>query len=280
MDYLLFRLYGPLASWGEIAVGESRHTAVYPGKSALIGLLAAALGIKRDEEQKQQALTEGYQFAVKVLSTGQLLRDYHTTQVPDSTFKFRFRTRRDEIAIGKSQPNHFGTILSSREYRCDALALVAVKPLAVAPYTLAKLAEYLREPRFHLYLGRKSCPLAASLNPCVRTGTGFGQVLDEYSFGALYLSNRTMKEVEKELAKKLAGGINNSQLIENSQIVSRFSKEDKRWLPLGREPVRYYWEGDDADLKAQQVLTRHDQPLSRSRWQFAQRRENLYMKEE
>jgi CRISPR system Cascade subunit CasD len=49
MEYLLFRLYGPLASWGEIAVGESRHTATYPGKSALLGLLAAALGIRRDD---------------------------------------------------------------------------------------------------------------------------------------------------------------------------------------------------------------------------------------
>ena len=52
MEYLLFRLYGPLASWGEIAVGESRHTAAYPGKAALIGLLAAALGIRRDEEER------------------------------------------------------------------------------------------------------------------------------------------------------------------------------------------------------------------------------------
>jgi CRISPR system Cascade subunit CasD len=37
MDVLVFRLYGPMASWGEIAVGESRHTANYPGKSAIIG---------------------------------------------------------------------------------------------------------------------------------------------------------------------------------------------------------------------------------------------------
>jgi len=275
MDYLLFRLYGPLASWGEIAVGESRHTAVYPGKSALLGLLAASLGIRRNEEQKHQALADGYRFAVKVLSTGQLLRDYHTTQVPDSTFRGVFRTRRDEILIGKSQPDHFGTILSSREYRCDALSLVAVKPLDQAPYTLAMLAEHLREPRFHLYLGRKSCPLAAPLNPCIRSGDSFMQVLDGYSFGALYLSGRTMQQVKNELS----GGRCHGRLTEKSGVVAFFSKEDERWLSAGREPVRYYWEGDDADLKPQQVLTRHDQPLSRSRWQFVQRPENLYIKE-
>lgn len=157
MDYLLFRLYGPLASWGEIAVGESRHTASYPGKSALIGLLAAALGMRRDEEERQRALAAGYQFAVKVLSTGSLLRDYHTTQVPDSVGRFVYHTRRDELVIGKER---LQTILSSREYRCDALSLVAIRALDGAPFSLHELRDALLKPRFHLYLGRKSCPLA------------------------------------------------------------------------------------------------------------------------
>ena len=30
MDYLLFRLYGPMAAWGDIAVGESRHVHAAP----------------------------------------------------------------------------------------------------------------------------------------------------------------------------------------------------------------------------------------------------------
>src|SRR6056297_3475917 len=101
MKYLVFRLYGPLSAWGGIAVGESRHSAVYPSKSALLGLLAAALGIRRDEEARQAALAAGYQFAVKVLRTGSLLRDYHTTQVPDSAGKLVYRTRCDELLHGK-----------------------------------------------------------------------------------------------------------------------------------------------------------------------------------
>nr|WP_284509571.1 CRISPR-associated protein Cas5 [Salinivibrio costicola] len=46
-DYLVFRLYGPLASWGEPAVGGDRPTSAYPSRSAVLGLLGAALGIKR-----------------------------------------------------------------------------------------------------------------------------------------------------------------------------------------------------------------------------------------
>jgi CRISPR system Cascade subunit CasD len=50
-DYLVFQLYGSLASWGEPAVGEMRHTNSIPGRSSILGLLAAALGIKRADEE-------------------------------------------------------------------------------------------------------------------------------------------------------------------------------------------------------------------------------------
>ncbi|MBN2299063.1 MAG: type I-E CRISPR-associated protein Cas5/CasD [Deltaproteobacteria bacterium] len=267
MEYLLFRLYGPLASWGEIAVGESRNTASYPGKSALLGLLAAALGICRDDEDGQSALSESYQFAVKVISTGHLLRDYHTTQVPDSVGSFTYRTRRDEVIVGKSR---LGTILSSREYRCDSLSLVAVRALAGAPYSLQELCNSLLKPKFHLYLGRKSCPLAAPLNPLIREARGFGQALDEYPYGPLYISDYLIRVARKESGTSKPA---------DAQSLATLSQEDCYALSITGQQVRYYWEGETEDLKPQQVLTRYDQPLSRSRWQFTQRMENLFMKE-
>ena len=268
MDYLLFRLYGPLASWGEIAVGESRHTASYPGKSALLGLLAAALGIHRDEEDRQLALASGYQFAVKVISTGHLLRDYHTIQVPDSVGDIVYHTRRDELIIGK---NRLGTILSSREYRCDALSLVAVRALDSAPCSLHELRDALLRPKFHLYLGRKSCPLATPLKPLIRPANGFGQALDEYPTGPLYVSPYLIQIARKEAE---AGS------LADVPSLSAFSRDDRYVLSIDRQTVRYYWEGEAGDLKAQQVITRHDQPLSRSRWQFTQRAENFSMTKE
>ena len=42
--YVVFRLAAPLASFGEVAVGERRPTADRPTRSAVIGLLGAALG--------------------------------------------------------------------------------------------------------------------------------------------------------------------------------------------------------------------------------------------
>ena len=253
MEYLLFRLYGPMASWGEIAVGETRHTASYPGKSAILGLLAAALGIKRDDIDRQIQMQQGYAIAVEVFSQGVLMRDYHTAQVPDSVGKFTYRTRRDELVIGKSR---LGTILSSREYRSDALALVAARALPDAPYDLYTIKEHLEEPKFHIYLGRKSCPLAAPMNP---------QIVED---------NKNYYDAFKAYEHK-------PMMPMDRASEGTLSVRDAYWL--GQPDDRhYYWEGEASDfsntldLSRMQTRVRHDQPLSRSRWQFSPRQEHYF----
>jgi CRISPR system Cascade subunit CasD len=164
MPFLVFQLQAPLASWGDVAVGEYRGSREHPGASALIGMLGAALGLYRDDESAHAALRDGYAFAVGVVSGGQLLRDYHTAQAPGrSDLKGRpHRTRADELRVPRRDLH---TTLSTRDYRQGGAWVVAAQALAPAPYTLQELAQALREPRFGLYLGRKSCPPAAPLAP-------------------------------------------------------------------------------------------------------------------
>ena len=162
--WLLFQLYGPMASWGEVAVGEARGTETHPGRSALIGLLAAALGIRRDDEDRLHKLSASFRFAVEVRSSGHFLRDYHTAQVPvqSALKKHPARTRRDELLVPKDK---LGTILSSRDYRCDAFYRILVEATEQTEWTLDKLEAALLEPIFPLYLGRKSCPVSLPLAP-------------------------------------------------------------------------------------------------------------------
>ena len=253
MNYLLFRLYGPMASWGEIAVGESRHTASYPGKSAITGLLGAALGVRRDDESAQQALVEGYALAVKQTRGGSFLNDYHTTQAPDSTGKFRYRTRRDELILGQDR---LSTGLSSRDYRSDAVALVAIKAQEQSRWPLMQMQQALLKPKFHLYLGRKACPLAAPLQPEVIEADGFLQALSLYKPKDLLRSD--LEWVKDE----------------------RFLKCD--------DVCHYYWQGEQTEFATPDVvppaqvmqLERRDLPLSRQRWQFEPRPENLWMEKQ
>lgn len=161
-EFLVFRLYAPLASWGEPAVGEVRPSATYPGRGAILGLLGAALGIRRDDDEGQNGLRESVRVAIKQRSPGTLLRDYHTAQVPGERKEVVYRTRRDELSAPHKVIN---TILSSRNYRCDGLWTVAVWLTPGASVALEALEQALKTPYFPLYLGRKACPPAAPLDP-------------------------------------------------------------------------------------------------------------------
>ncbi|TQE99040.1 MAG: type I-E CRISPR-associated protein Cas5/CasD [Spiribacter salinus] len=234
MDYLVFRLYGPFASWGEAAVGPTRPSASYPGRAAVIGLLGAALGIRRDDDVRQRSLRDSVQVAVKQISAGVLVRDYHTAQVPQKQPRVTYYTRRDEL----SQPRkRIHTILSSREYRCDGYWTVAVS-LTGTDWQLSDLAEALRQPRFHLYLGRKACPLAAPVVPQIVTAAGIREALSS-PFPALD---------------------------------GRSENDARQRLGAGTE-VGYAWEGESGDLQPQETRYPYDEPLERGRWQFAARRE-------
>ena len=88
-NYLVIRLYGPLASWGDAAVGGDRPTNIRPTRGALLGLVAAALGIKREDKADLNTLNEALSCHVKQYNAGSLLRDFHTAQVPSEDKKVR-----------------------------------------------------------------------------------------------------------------------------------------------------------------------------------------------
>lgn len=57
MATLLLRLAAPLQAWGADSKFETRKTGREPTKSGVIGLLAAALGLRRDEREALLRLT-------------------------------------------------------------------------------------------------------------------------------------------------------------------------------------------------------------------------------
>ncbi len=241
--FLMFRLYGPMASWGDMAVGEQRPSHSYPSKSAVLGLVAAALGIRRDEEARQLELFNGYALAIRVDSEGSLLRDYHTVQVPPPQRGRRYFTRRDEMNMPRHVKN---TILSQRDYRVDAHYTVILTENN-APYPLKDIAQALLNPRFALYLGRKSCPPAFPLQPFL---------------------------VE---AENLAGA------FEQYPVANAVCDFDSLSTTNAEKIQAFYWEGmslAETGLKqtgVHMIQERRDHLSSRKRWQFVNRKEQCLL---
>lgn len=232
--YIVFRLYGPLSSWGTAAVGEERPTAQMPSRSALLGLLGAALGIKRTDEESQQQLRVSVRFGIKQVVAGNLLRDYHTTQVPAHRSKVVHLTRKEELQVTAPE-----TILSQRDYRCDGMWMIAVWFTEKSQYTPTQLQLALNRPTFALYLGRKSCPVAVPLAPVLCVADSLKDALDH-----------------------------------RFPFLTRSDKEDGWWLQRDKCVSYFWeGQRGMLGVDSPQIIrsTSWDEPLSRVRWQFTQR---------
>jgi CRISPR system Cascade subunit CasD len=147
-------LYGPMAAWGEIAVGEIRGVSTRPSRSALIGLISAALGITRNDHKTLRRMSHAYRFAVRVRNQGTLIRDFHTWQTPKPKRGVVHQTRKEEL-----EADDLTTGLSRRDYYCDAVSEVCLWSVDESPpFSLSRIKEAMVRPGFVLYLGRKSCP--------------------------------------------------------------------------------------------------------------------------
>lgn len=131
-QYLIFQLHGPMASWGVDAPGEVRHTHELPSRSALLGLLAAGVGIRRDDTERLNAFNRHYSLVVCASRNPRWARDYHTVQMPKEVRKSRYFSRREEL----SDPDLLSAIISRRDYYTDAWWMVAV---ATTPMRLTAL---------------------------------------------------------------------------------------------------------------------------------------------
>ncbi|AEH61397.1 CRISPR-associated protein Cas5 family [Methanosalsum zhilinae DSM 4017] len=173
-DYLIFRIYAPIASWGDIAIGTHRPTFDHPSKSAIFGLLAAALGIDRDDDEAHLKLNSSYNYGVLVNSHGNMLRDYHTSQVPGKSKKTH-SSRKEEL---ETDDNNLNTIISTRDYYSDCLYTIILSSKSEEPpYPFSMLIDKLNNPSFNLYLGRKSCPLSLPLDPKVVSASNMKEAL-------------------------------------------------------------------------------------------------------
>jgi len=179
-DYLVFTIYGPMQGWGSVAVGEVRPAAQRPTRSGLLGLLAAALGVRRGDPLLAD-LSRSARVAVREDRPGSVMLDYHTTQVPKEVKKRVFRTRRQELGTMLEKDEKLNTILSRREYLMNAAFTACVWFEGEPPFAMEDIVEALNRPRLHVYFGRKSCSPGFPFKPEIVSAEDELQALGSYA---------------------------------------------------------------------------------------------------
>ena len=130
MSTLLLRFAGPLQAWGADSRFDVRRTNREPTKSGVIGLIASALGLRRDAPLDE---LNRLRFGVRVDREGVLLRDLHTVRKDKNT-----------------------SYMTTRYYLSDAVFLVGLYSDDEA--LMQRLEHAVRNPAHPLFLGRRSCP--------------------------------------------------------------------------------------------------------------------------
>lgn len=150
---VLLRLEAPLQSWGTQGRFSVRDTDTEPSKSGIIGLIGAAMGMRRDDRDMLARLV-ALEMAARIDREGDVVRDYHT--VGGGSYRGQ--------PYGIWRPNEkgdggtlVGTALTDRFYLADASFLVA---LSGDDGLVERIAAALQAPVWALFLGRKACPPA------------------------------------------------------------------------------------------------------------------------
>ena len=142
MSTLLLRLAAPLQAWGTDSKFEVRRTNREPSKSGVIGLLAAALGLRRDADLSRLS---ALRFGVRVDRNGEVIKDFHMAKAEKTSY------------------------LTYRYYLSDAIFLVGLE--SEDRSFLEQIERALRNPCFPLFLGRRSCPTTLPLVLGIREDT-------------------------------------------------------------------------------------------------------------
>lgn len=129
MKTLIIRLTSPLQSYGNEATFSRRTSGDYPSKSAIIGMVAAALGYHRDDSRISSL--DSLAFGVRVDQPGTTLMDFQTVEWKKNTRKITYR-----------------------DYLQDAVFLVGLG--SDDEQQINAIKEALKRPKFQLFLGRRS----------------------------------------------------------------------------------------------------------------------------
>lgn len=164
-------LQGPMMSFGDAGFGQLRDAGGFPSRSAVLGIVAAAAGIRRNDERLLE-LHSKCRVHVAAVRAGSPGVDYHIVR------PFR-GYEEDSLHLQRRPAEDVSSVITYREYLYDAhfIAVVECRDEHYAEWCRT----HLRDPLFVSYLGRRSCPPATPLLP----GKIQGQTLQEIVPAAL-----------------------------------------------------------------------------------------------
>jgi len=201
MKTLTIKLTAPLQSYGNEASFTRRTTNDYPTKIAVIGMVAAALGYRRNDE-RIVALND-LSFAVRIDQVGRNLTDFQTVEWKKDTRKITYR-----------------------DYIQDAVFVVALG--SDESQLIEKINVALHHPHFQLFLGRRSNVPAGPLVTQEFSGANPVAVLEQLPWQANRWYQKRSKNHRLEIVADASLISDKQSAMVKDRVVS-FDQRDRRY---------------------------------------------------
>jgi CRISPR system Cascade subunit CasD len=154
LSHLVLRFAAPLIAFGGETIDNYGVIRQFPAKSMVVGLIANALGIERNERRKLQEIQDCLLLGSRVDRQGVMVRDFQFVAL---SMKDKGWTTRGVIEGRAGRNEVSGPYLRFRDYWSDALVRVALRFSKASFLDLDVLQEALHKPARPLFLGRKPC---------------------------------------------------------------------------------------------------------------------------
>lgn len=170
MKYLLFQLYAHSQSWGTSMNSRFMTTEDHPTKSAILGLVGTAMGIKMEDMDLHPEFQSLF-FACREEAVGTIRNDFQTTIVEG----YKEKGKR----LIKFKEN---SILANKEYLQDAAFIGCL--WGIDDFLLS-IQKALRTPHFTVSLGRMSCPPALPFKPEIIEAINLKKAFSSYTIDSM-----------------------------------------------------------------------------------------------
>lgn len=157
--WLHLRLTAPLMAFGGVAIDQVGPTRDFPSASALTGLLANALGWKRQDGAAHQDLQDRLEFGALIAREGSLLTDNQNAKLEAKDRGWTTWGCPDERAGATYDSPH----RRRRDYLADHDCRVVMRLTPGEGPDIDTIATALDRPARPLFIGRKPCLPSAPL---------------------------------------------------------------------------------------------------------------------
>ena len=243
MSTLLLRLSAPLQSWGTRSKFDTRETDYYPSKCGVIGMLAAALGYDRNTPKDKIEKLSGLKFGIRIDDGGKVIDDYHTTEMVKNY---------DGSKVPSKQAFYKDRNVSHRKYLSDAIFLVGFESDDEA--FLEKLDEALRNPKFSIFLGRRSCPPSFPVALGIKQDSLYKNLYETDWLVPEWRQKKILRGKNPELLRIITDDENTSAIVRDVPVSFSLEKREYRYRYVREQNSRIIYPKQSVEHDPMQEL--------------------------